>query len=163
MVSGELVQPEGSKPDRRRLVLVAVAGAIALADQVSKTVALRTLDEGPVHLLGDGIQFRLAKNSGGAFSLLSGLTPLITFLAVGAVIVITRIGSRSDDRSTTAAWSMILGGAVGNLVDRMARSPGFPTGEVVDFVKVGWWPTFNLADSAITLGAVLLVIRTWRN
>ena len=163
MVSGELVQPEGPQADGRRLKLLAAAGAIALADQVSKTVALRTLDDGPAHLLGDGIQLRIAHNSGGAFSLLSGLTPLITLLAVGAVIVITRIGSRSDDRATAVAWSMILGGALGNLVDRMARTPGFPTGEVVDFVKVGWWPTFNLADSAITLGAVLLVIRTWRD
>ncbi len=162
-MAGELVQPEGPKADRRRPILLVVAGVIAIADQVSKTVALQALDDGPAHLLGDSVQLRITRNSGGAFSLLSGLTPVITLLAVGAVIVMTRIGSRSGDRATAAAWSMILGGALGNLVDRMARAPGFPTGEVVDFVKVGWWPTFNLADSAITLGAVLLVIRTWRD
>lgn len=160
---GEQVEPEGPMADRPRRKLLVIAGAIALADQITKTVALKTLDDGAVHVVGDVIQLRLTRNSGGAFSLLTGLTPLLTFLAVGAVLLVARIGQRSNDRLTVLAWSMVLGGALGNLADRVARTPGFPSGEVVDFVKVGGWPTFNLADAAITLGVAMLLIRTWRD
>lgn len=162
-MSGEKVQPKGPTADRRRRKLLVIAGAIALADQLTKTVALNTLDDGALHVVGDVVQLRLTRNSGAAFSLLSGLTPLLTLLAAGAVLMVASVGRRSDDRLTVLAWSMVLGGALGNLADRVARTPGFPSGEVVDFVKVGWWPTFNLADAAITLGVALLLVRTWRD
>ena len=57
---------------------------------------------------------------------------------------------------------LVLGGALGNLMDRIFRSPGFMRGHVVDFVAVGWWPVFNLADSCVTIGAILLVVRSLR-
>ena len=69
---------------------------------------------------------------------------------------------RARDRLTVVALSLVLGGALGNLTDRIIRSPGFLRGEVVDFVHVGSFPSFNVADSAITIGAILLVIAAFR-
>jgi len=76
--------------------------------------------------------------------------------------VLARIVRRSDDPWTVCALSLVLGGALGNLCDRVFRAPGFLRGEVVDFVRLGWFPTFNAADSAITIGAILLVLFGWR-
>jgi signal peptidase II len=67
---------------------------------------------------------------------------------------------QATDRSTLVGLVLVLGGALGNLSDRLVRSPGFLRGHVVDFVAVGWWPVFNFADSCITIGAILLIVRT---
>jgi signal peptidase II len=83
-------------------------------------------------------------------------------LAVVVAIVLVRVIHRTRDRVIVVALSLVLAGAVGNLADRVARSPGFLRGAVVDFIGVGRFPTFNVADSAITIGAVLLVLWGWR-
>jgi signal peptidase II len=75
-------------------------------------------------------------------------------------VFIARAARRTTDRWILIGLVLVLGGALGNLCDRIARSPGFLRGHVVDFVAVGWWPVFNLADSCITVGATLLVVRT---
>jgi signal peptidase II len=79
---------------------------------------------------------------------------------VGFIVRTTR---RTDDLVMAYSLALVLGGAVGNLVDRLVRSPGFLRGEVVDFIKVPHWPTFNLADSAITLGVIFIAARGWRS
>jgi signal peptidase II len=80
-------------------------------------------------------------------------------LAVIALVVVVFVVGRSIDRTAIAiALGLVLGGAVGNLADRIFRSPGFGRGAVIDFVDLRWWPVFNLADSAITIGCVLLVL-----
>jgi len=77
-------------------------------------------------------------------------------------VLLVRVIHRTRDRVIVVALSLVLAGAVGNLIDRIARSPGFFRGAVIDFIGVGRFPTFNVADSAITIGAVLLVVWGWR-
>jgi signal peptidase II len=77
--------------------------------------------------------------------------------------VLVRAVQRTTDTVTVVALSLILAGALGNLCDRVFRTPGFLRGAVVDFVVLGRWPSFNVADSAITIGAILLVLFGWRH
>ena len=142
---------------------LAVAGVVVVLDQLTKIWAVAALSDGPVEVIGTLLQFRLTRNPGGAFSLLTGLTPVLALLAVGMVVYIVRTTRRTADIVMAYSLGLVLGGAVGNLVDRMVRSPGVLRGEVVDFIKVPNWPTFNVADCAITVGVILIAIRGWRN
>jgi signal peptidase II len=141
----------------RGWLVAALVVGIVVVDQLTKTWAVRELDDGPVELFGD-VAFRLSHNSGGAFSLFQGFTPLLAVLAIVLTVVLVRALHRTRDPLVLIALALILGGAIGNLLDRLFRSPGFLRGEVVDFVDVGRFPVFNVADSAITIGAVLLFI-----
>jgi signal peptidase II len=144
---------------RRTRISFGIVVLVVALDQLTKTWAVHRLDEGPVALFGSDVGFQLSRNTGSAFSLFQGFTPLLAVLAVAIAVVLVRAVRRADDRVTLVALSLVLGGATGNLLDRLVRSPGFLHGAVVDFVHVGSFPTFNLADSAITIGAVLLVVR----
>jgi len=139
-----------------------VAAVIVLVDQLTKIWAVGALSDGPVRVIGTLLQFRLTRNPGGAFSLLTGLTPVLAILAIVMVVYIVRTTWRTTDMVMAYSLALVLGGAVGNLVDRLLRSPGFLRGEVVDFIKIPNWPTFNIADSAITIGVILIAIRGWR-
>jgi signal peptidase II len=150
-------------PPRGRLLRIgiAVAGIVA-ADQLMKSWAVAALADGPVHVIGDTVQFSLSRNAGSAFGRFQGMT---TLLAVGAIIVsllIVREARHAPDRWRLIGYTLVLGGAIGNLADRFFRAPGFLKGHVVDFVAVGRFPVFNLADSCITIGAVILVVGTLR-
>ena len=125
--------------------------------------ALSSLSDGPVPVIGSVLQFRLTRNPGGAFSLFTNLTPVLAVLAVVMVAYIVRTTRRTADIVMAYALALVLGGAVGNLLDRLLRSPGFLRGEVVDFIKVPHWPTFNVADSAITVGVILIALRGWKS
>jgi len=141
---------------------LAVAAVVVVLDQLTKVWAVSALSDGPVRVVGSLLQFRLTRNPGGAFSLGTGLTPVLALLAVAMVVYIVRTTRRTADAVMAFSLALVLGGAVGNLVDRMVRSPGILRGEVVDFIKVPHWPTFNVADSAITVGVILIAIRGWR-
>jgi signal peptidase II len=147
------------RPVTRQLALYGIAAAVLAADQLSKYLVVRNLaGRPPVRLIGSLLELRYATNSGGAFSLLTG-APL--FFALMAVVVIGGIlyaGRRARGLPVQLALGLLLGGAAGNLLDRLLRG-GVPLrGEVVDFVKVGWWPVFNLADSCIVAGGLLLAL-----
>ena len=160
MVSAAAEQPRESAVVHARGVWVAVAvGAIVALDQLTKSWAVAAASDRPVHIIGDTIEFRVARNSGSAFSRFQGLTPILAIAAVVVAIVLVRAARRATDRVMLVGLVLVLGGALGNLVDRFVRSPGFLRGRVVDFVKLGWWPLFNVADSCITIGAILLVVR----
>lgn len=159
---------DGSSPPRRsgRLVAAVVLGIVAgvvVFDQATKTWAVRELADGPVEVVGNDVAFRLSRNSGGAFSLFQGFTPLLAVLAIALAVVLVRVLRRTRDPLMLVALALILGGALGNLIDRLARSPGVLRGEVVDFVDVGRFPVFNVADAAITIGAVLLFVAVMRS
>jgi signal peptidase II len=141
---------------------LAVAAVVVVLDQLTKIWAVSALSDGPVEVIGTLLQFRLTRNPGGAFSLLTGLTPVLAVLAVVMVVYIVRTTRRTSDTVMAYSLGLVLGGAVGNLVDRMVRSPGPLRGEVVDFIKVPNWPTFNIADCAITVGVILIAIRGWK-
>jgi signal peptidase II len=140
-----------------------LAALVLLLDQLTKAWATSALSDGPVQVIGDLLRFRLTRNPGGAFSIGTGLTPLLAVLAVIMAVVIVRTTRRASDRVVAYALGLVLGGALGNLMDRFLRDPGFLRGEVVDFVKLPYWPTFNLADSAITVGVAVIVLRGWRS
>jgi signal peptidase II len=141
---------------------LAVAAGVVVVDQLTKIWAVSGLSDGPVRLIGSLLQLRLTRNPGGAFSLLTNLTPVLAVLAVVMVGFIVRTTRRTADVVMAYSLALVLGGAVGNLIDRLVRSPGFLRGEVVDFIKVPHWPTFNVADSAITIGVILIAARGWR-
>nr|WP_231373515.1 signal peptidase II [Nocardia sp. 348MFTsu5.1] len=140
------------------MTLVVVAVAIIVADLVSKIIAVAVIDPGdPVEIIGDTITFKLVRNSGAAFSMATGYTWVLTIVALAVVVGIVRYSNRLGSVWWAVGLGLVLGGAVGNLIDRMFRSPGVLRGHVIDFVSVGWWPVFNVADSAVVCGAILLV------
>jgi signal peptidase II len=157
---------EGSEgpPGRSRLVLLlAVAAAVLLADVLSKALVVRELsDREPVTLLGGLLTLRLVRNPGAAFGFAQGITIAFTVVAVGVVVVILRLSRRLRSTPWAVALGLVLGGAVGNLTDRIFRAPGPGRGHVVDFLELPHWPVFNLADSAIVMAAVLMVLLSAR-
>jgi signal peptidase II len=136
--------------------------AVVVVDQLTKIWAVSALDDGPIQVIGD-IEFRLSRNSGSAFSLFQGATVFLAVLAAVMAVVLVRLLRSTRNRTTAFAFALVLGGAVGNLCDRIFREPGFLRGHVVDFIHFPHWPSFNVADSAITIGAVLIVLLGWKH
>ncbi len=147
---------------RFRRFVPAIVGAIVLADQLTKSWMVARHADDPISIVGESIEFRLARNSGGAFSTFTSATPVLAVLAIGLTGWLVWTVRRTTDRATVVALALVLGGALGNLADRIFRSPGVLHGHVVDFVRVGSFPSFNVADSAITIGAVLLILLSFR-
>jgi signal peptidase II len=148
-----------------QLRLLALIGVLVLAaDIVTKVVAVAQLeDKEPVAILGGLVYLQIVRNSGAAFSLATGYTWVLTLVAAGVVVVIIRVARRLRSTGWAVALGLVLGGALGNLTDRLFRAPGPLRGHVVDMVSVfgpdgRWFPVFNLADSAIVCGGALLVL-----
>src|SRR5690625_2925375 len=143
---------------RRPLVWFALIAAVTvLIDQVTKFLAEDMLTAGNrIDLLGDLLGLRLVYNPGAAFSFGTGATWVLSLLATAVAVVIIRIAPRVTSRAWISALSLLLGGAVGNLVDRFFKAPGFPEGHVVDFIDYGIF-VGNVADIAIVLAAVFMV------
>ncbi len=141
-----------------RMVGLGIAAAVVVVDQVSKSWAVSHLQSGPVHLIGP-FSLRLEYNPGFAFSLGTAYSSELAVVAfiVSLVLLVSSLRTRST--LTRYACGLIAGGALGNLADRLFRSTG---GAVVDFIYSGFWPTFNLADASIVLGAVILGISLLR-
>ena len=108
-------------------------------------------------IIGDTVTWTLVRNSGAAFSMATGYTWMLTVIASAVVVGIFWMGRRLVSPWWAVGLGMILGGAMGNLVDRFFRSPGPLRGHVVDFLSIGWWPVFNVADPSVVGGAILLV------
>jgi signal peptidase II len=153
---GEQAPPARS---RRLLALYGTAAAVLVLDQLIKQLVVsRLAGRPPLDVIGTFVQLRYTTNSGGAFSLLTG-APL--FFGVMAIVIIGGIiyaSRRTQPLSMLVVLGLILGGALGNLSDRLFRGQGLLRGEVVDFVKVGIWPVFNLADSCVVVGGLLLAV-----
>ena len=143
----------------RLLVVAAVAAVVVAADQATTSWALARLAGGPVHVVGP-VSLELAFNSGVAFSLGSGLTTPIVLVVAVFVVLLVQLARGAPSRSAACGIGLVLGGALGNLADRVLRGEG---GAVVDFVRIGFWPTFNVADAAIVVGAVLVGLSYWRH
>lgn len=145
-------------PRRRQLHMTGVVAAVVAIDQATKWWALSALDDRDVDLIWT-LRLNLLMNKGSAFGLGSRYTPLITLLAMAIVLVILRTSSKLIRRWPQVAVALVIGGALGNLFDRVFRSgSGLLGGAVVDFIDFQWWPVFNVADIAISVGAVLLVL-----
>ena len=137
-------------------------GVLAL-DLATKLVAVRELsDREPVVLLGGALTLRLVRNPGAAFGMAQGLTVVLTAVALVVVVLILRMARRLSSSLWAAALGLVLGGATGNLADRLFRAPAPGRGHVVDFLELPRWPVFNLADSAIVVAGVLMVFLSAR-
>lgn len=154
-----LVPEEGRRALPGRLVWVAWLGAsliLLVLDQATKYLAVDRLSDGTVVDLGF-IDLRLVYNPGGAFGL-PGLPGMFVVVTAVVLVLVLRALPRTDRLGLATAYGLVTGGALGNLVDRLVRQPGFPNGEVVDFFDLGWWPVFNIADIAIVSGACLIAL-----
>jgi signal peptidase II len=140
-----------------------VAGAVLALDIGSKHLVVDRLSgRDPIEVIDGLLTLRLVRNPGAAFGLASGLTVVLTVVAVVVVVVILRAARRLRSTGWAVALGLVLGGAVGNLVDRVFRDPAPLRGRVIDFIALPHWPVFNLADSAIVSGGALLVLLSLR-
>jgi signal peptidase II len=151
------------------VLFAVVAAAIFVLDVASKVLVVAKLPEThrPVRILGGALYLDQTRNSGAAFSLGTGFTVILTAVAVAVVVVIVRTASRMGSAGWAVALGLVLGGALGNLTDRIFRAPGFGRGHVVDWISAfgpqgEHWPIFNIADSSIVCGAVLAAVLALR-
>ncbi len=162
--STEPAAPPKRSTRRAVTVLAVVAAAVLVIDTVSKYLVVASLsDRAPVKLLGGAVYLSLTRNSGAAFSLGTGITfvfPVVTVVVVGWILWMAR---QLRSAPWAAALGLILGGALGNLADRIFRAPGFLVGHVVDFISLfspdgHYFAIFNAADSALTCGVILAIL-----
>ena len=147
---------------RSATLLFGAAAASYLLDRLSKLWAEHVLVHGPIDIVPGLVTLRFTTNSGGAFSF---GTSAPWFFATATVVVSTAIVAtafRARRAVHAIALGLVLGGALGNLTDRLVRGPRL-AGTVVDFIDLHYWPVFNLADSAIVIGAILLAFTSWRS
>lgn len=152
-------RPEGVPAVRRVGVLVTVALVVFALDIVSKVIVVAQLSDRPAVRLLDGLlTLRITRNSGAAFSIGTGMTVVFTLIAAGVVVAILRTARRLRSLPWAISLGLLLGGATGNLTDRLLRAPAPLRGHVVDWIELPHWPVFNVADSAIVCGGVLAVL-----
>lgn len=143
---------------RRAGVLASTALCVMILDQLSKSWAASNLAARDVELVGS-LRLHLERNSGSAFSLNQGRGGLVALLALAVVVGVVWVGRTVRSRAGAFAVGMVLGGALGNLLDRFFRDgSGFLGGAVIDFIDLQWWPVFNVADIGVTVGGILLVV-----
>jgi signal peptidase II len=149
----------GAAPGESRRLIVAglVAAAVVASDQLTKTWAVDRLSRGSIHIWGS-LDLELQFNTGSAFSLAQGKAPILATVAVLLVGVLVVVVRRMPSNGLAASLGLIIGGALGNLADRIFRHHH---GGVIDFVALHWWPTFNVADSCIVIGSLLTVLLFW--
>ena len=151
--------PQAPRRPRRVALLFGVAAAVFAADVITKIIVVATLTPGrQVQVIGTLLTLDLVRNSGAAFSFGPGMTILFTLIAVGVIIFIVRTSRQLRSLAWAVTLGLLLGGAAGNLTDRLLRSPGVFRGEVVDWVQLPHWPVFNVADSCIVCGGILAVV-----
>jgi signal peptidase II len=159
---GASAEPDSTDIAGRRRhvgVLVAVAAFVIAADAISKIIVVAKLSgRAPVRLLDGLLTLDYTRNAGAAFSIGTGATYLFGIVAIAVIVVILRTSRRLFSRPWAVVLGLLLGGATGNLIDRLVRSPGVLRGHVVDWIQLPHFAVFNLADSAISIGGVLAVL-----
>jgi signal peptidase II len=160
--------PDCTYPERvaRRsavLTVLLIAAGVVFLDQVTKAWAVANLMGKPAQeVLGQWLQWSYATNSGAAFSFGSGNAWAFTAIAASVIVVILYFTAKVTNRWWAIAMGLILGGGMGNFIDRLIREPGVGQGHVVDFIAVPNWPVFNVADMAVVGGALLAVVLSLR-
>jgi len=149
------------RPRRPLAAIAAIAAAVTVLDQLTKWWALEALTE-PTRVveLVWTLQLRVIENTGTAFSLTSDSGPWVSVIAVVVVAVLLRSGRDQRSPWVLASYGLVVGGTLGNLVDRLFRAGdgGFLSGPVIDMVDLQWFPVFNLADAALTVGIAVLLV-----
>ncbi|MGA5414638.1 signal peptidase II [Streptomyces pseudogriseolus] len=158
--TAEAQRPRGR---RRIAVLFAVAAFAYLLDLVSKMIVVAKLEHHePIEIVGDWLRFEAIRNAGAAFGFGEAFTVIFTVIAAAVIVVIFRLARKLYSLPWAIALGLLLGGALGNLTDRIFRSPGVFEGAVVDFIAPKHFAVFNLADSAIVCGGILIVLLSFR-
>ncbi|MEU6626406.1 signal peptidase II [Streptomyces litmocidini] len=149
---------------RRRIVALFVVAVLAyLLDLGSKMLVVAKLEgHEPIDLVGDLLRLDAIRNPGAAFGMGEAFTIIFTCIAAAVIVVIIRLARKLYSLPWAIALGLLLGGALGNLTDRIFRSPGVFEGAVVDFIAPAHFAVFNLADSAIVCGGILIVILSFR-
>ncbi|MGW3229635.1 signal peptidase II [Kitasatospora sp. NPDC001095] len=161
--SADAATAEKPKGPRRVGVLLVVAVLAFLIDLGSKLLVVARLENhAAIKVIGDVATFQVIRNSGAAFGMGQALTVVFTMIASAVIVVIWRIARRLYSLPWAIALGLLLGGALGNLTDRLFRAPGVFRGHVVDFISVQHFAVFNLADSAIVCGGILVVLLSFR-
>lgn len=156
---------EKRRHSRALLLLIVASSSILLVDQLTKWWAVSTLPEGrPVPVLGEFLQWFFVRNPGAAFSFASGATWIFTILAATVGVAIIWFARRIGSVAWALFLGLLLGGTLGNLTDRLFRTPGFPQGHVVDFISTPWMmpAIYNIADIAIVSSVVIFVLLSLR-
>lgn len=143
---------------RQWRVVAVIVTVIVVADQLTKSWALEALGDGSTVNLFWTLRFNLAFNTGMAFSAGSNMGPVIGIISIGVLIALVMSLRTATARLRRVATALVIAGAMGNLIDRSFRGDRWLRGAVVDFIDFQWWPIFNIADAAIVVGAVMLVI-----
>ncbi|GIU92936.1 MAG: hypothetical protein KatS3mg011_1842 [Acidimicrobiia bacterium] len=146
----------------RLAAAAAVIGVTVAADLLTKRWAARSFRDAPAVVVDPFLRFTFVENPGSAFSLFQGAGTLLALAAFVALGMIAGALRRARGMGEVVGFALIGGGALGNLIDRIARGPGLLDGTVIDWIQVPNFPVFNLADSAITVGVGLLLITAWR-
>ncbi|XVV02047.1 signal peptidase II [Actinosynnema sp. CA-248983] len=151
-------------PKKRVWLLAAIAPVVFALDLVTKVIAVQRLEgQAPIELLGGLVYLSFLRNSGAAFGMAEGYTVILALIACGVVGFILWIARKLRSVGWAIGLGLVLGGAVGNLADRIFRGPGPLRGHVVDFISVvepygAFFPVFNVADSAICVGGAVIVL-----
>jgi signal peptidase II len=164
-VGGDEAPDQGAPVARTRriAVLLGVAVLAYALDLFSKLWVVTSLEgHPPIELIGRFLRLEAVRNGGAAFGFGQGMTIVFTCIAAGVIVVIFRISRKLYSLPWAIALGLLLGGAFGNLTDRIFRSPGFLEGHVVDFIAPIHFAVFNLADSAIVCGGILIVLLSFR-
>lgn len=153
-----------SRDQVRRFALACVAaGIVVVIDQVTKAIAVAELSEqARIPLIGDLLGLQLAFNPGALLSLGSGATWLLTLLGAVATVLLVVAAARARTTGWAVGIGLVLGGAIGNLIDRLFSAPGFGRGHVTDFLAYGDLFIGNIADVALGVGAVVLGASLWK-
>ena len=152
-------KPSGSSGRSWSLTTLAVALGVIVADQFTKSLAEAHVGETPHHVIGP-FGLELTYNTGSSFSLFQGSSGPLALLSIGLIVVLGVVGVRAKEAPLRFGIGLMMGGAAGNLLDRAFRNHH---GGVVDFITLSHWPTFNLADSAITVGTAVVIITLLRD
>lgn len=146
------------------VVMVVIAALIVAVDQIAKVLAVANLEDSrPIELIGDTVRLVLLRNPGAAFSMGTEFTVVLSIVATVVVAGLLWFSRRVHSRWWAWGLGLILGGAAGNLVDRYFRAPGILQGHVVDYMSVGWWPVFNVADASLVTGVIVVAVAVFRN
>jgi signal peptidase II len=163
--SEETAEQDTPAVPRRQLgLLIGIALLALVADVLTKILVVTKLEGNqPVRLLGGAVYFNVIRNSGAAFGMAAGMTIVFTLVAIGVVVAIVWLAPRLRSVGWAIGLGLVLAGALGNLTDRIFRAPGPLRGHVVDFISLFGpdghpWPIFNVADSCICVGGVLIVL-----
>ncbi len=147
---------------RSRALLVAIALVVIAVDQVTKVWAVDRLTGDVIDVAGS-LRFRLIRNFGSAFGIGGGLGRWLGLLVIAIVLGVLWWARSMTDRRLLALLGLVVGGAIGNLIDRIVRAEdGILSGGVVDFIDLQWWPVFNVADMAVVVGTAGLALMIWR-